>query len=112
MGQASGIISQEELEKYGGANIMLMNARDGMQSGTSGIVQSGTEWTITWTDDGYSGLGWEVDGWPTLNATNAKETIDSWATTNPATPLGFMNAIGGIYGYNAYTNNCIQSRRV
>ena len=61
MGYAGGTISQEELEKYSGAGIMLMNTRDGLQSGSAG--DSGYyQWSLNWNTDGFTGVTWEVGG--------------------------------------------------
>lgn len=57
MGQARGTITQEELEKYGGAGIMLMNAGDGLESGQ--LQASGdVNWTLYWNGTGISGIAW------------------------------------------------------
>lgn len=55
MGYASGTITQEELERYGGANIMLMNTRENIGSGEYNTGGSGEyRWSLTWTDDGFT----------------------------------------------------------
>lgn len=61
MGQARGTITQEELEKYGGANIMLMNTGDGMQSSAGGVAGGEVTWGIRWNNEGITGAGWYID---------------------------------------------------
>ena len=53
MGQARGTITQEELEKYGGANIMLMNGGSELNSGSaSGSIS--INFNLYWTDYGFT----------------------------------------------------------
>lgn len=66
MGQARGTITQEELEKYSGVSIMLMNdtSADGIQSGgtASGSASTTYTYTISWDDNGLIGNGWSAAG--------------------------------------------------
>lgn len=59
MGEVKGIITEEELKAYSGAEIMLLD-------GTNNAIQSEGEqagsgnynWTLRWDQDGFTGLGW------------------------------------------------------
>ena len=60
MPQKSGIVSEQELEAYGSANIMLLDGSNDTTSSGSGLA-SGTislRWTLRWDAIGFTGIGW------------------------------------------------------
>ena len=97
MGEARGTITQEELEKYGEANIMLLSNTRDLSSG--GIVSgSGTySWTFRWTSvgaewaseseetlrshlsgmDGYRIASWMNSNVPYLQDTGCFECVEA-----------------------------------
>lgn len=119
MGQARGTVTQEELEKYGGANIMLMNT-SGVQSGVAG---GDITWGIYWTSNGITNSGtWCIDILRYYGA-NIPETDDENAiATAAATFLDGLNsdhekgylvhgALGGLTGVGyPYNLNCLFER--
>ena len=65
MKEVNGIISREELEAYGGTNIMLMDARNNStDSGKVVVVGEGYyEFSFTYdVNTGFIGLGWVAAG--------------------------------------------------
>mgnify|MGYP005782732099 CR=1 FL=1 len=61
MGEARGTITQEELEKYGRANIILMNTGDALVSGGTTGGAGIWRWSLTWNNEGFIGQGWVFD---------------------------------------------------
>ena len=55
MGEARGTITQEELEKYGRANIILMNTGDALVSGGTTGGAGIWRWCLTWNNEGFIG---------------------------------------------------------
>ena len=57
MGQARGIVTEEELKAYGGANIMLLDGNN--ETFQSSDTASGSyEWHIEWDEKGFISSGW------------------------------------------------------
>lgn len=110
MGQARGTITQEELEKYGGANIMLMNTGDEVGSSGGSTVGTGEyEWVLRWTDEGFSGIGWNPAGYDEVyqleeayHAGNLESVLHSnnvganLANALSGFPLYVQNGCGGL----------------
>ena len=85
MGEISGVITKEQLEAYGGANIMLMDAgNERTQSGGGGEISgSGTvTYYLAWTSDGFTGLGWVVNGRDLSNLYPTEGEMDAYINEN------------------------------
>ena len=63
MQEIRGTISEKDLEKYEGANILIMEARNGSTgSGFSGSLNGeGTyTWSLSWDENGFTGVNWKA----------------------------------------------------
>lgn len=59
MGQIKATIEKDDLEKYGGVGIALMNTRNGVESGGDRF-QVYTTIEVIWDDTaGFTGISWE-----------------------------------------------------
>lgn len=67
MGEVNGIVTEEELQAYGNANIMLLDgASESVGSGTGEVSGSGMySWTLRWNEDGFMGIAWNVADYDT-----------------------------------------------
>ena len=65
MPETRGFITEEDLQMYGGANIMLLdNISNQTSSGSQTASGSGNyNWSITWNDTGFTGENWYVPTW-------------------------------------------------
>ncbi len=114
MGQARGIISKEELEAYGGADIMLLDgSSDSTGSGTGSASGGGTySWEITWGQNGFTNRTWAVFSWEHKaeefktyykNGT-LEEYLESPENINVATGVSYFVALLGTFeGCATYT---------
>ena len=90
MGEARGTITQEELEKYGEANIMLLSNTRDLSSG--GIVSgSGTySWTFRWTSVGFTGVEWTQSA-----AYYYGNLVAEWASESEETLRSHLSGMDG-----------------
>ena len=65
MPQARGFVTEDELQIYGGANVMLLDDVNGQTtSGTQTASGGGNyEWSISWDSRGFTGRNWQVFSW-------------------------------------------------
>lgn len=71
MGEARGIVSQEEMLAYGGANAVLLDDTNNTTD-SSTATASGSQnytWSISWDSAGFSGVTWNLTDWPTTSQT-------------------------------------------
>ena len=87
MPSISGRISKEDVEAYGGANIMLLDGANDVTSSGGTISGSGTyEWTITWDSAGFTGNTWNAWG------TNYEQFFDNGTLGNEIRNYGYYIA--------------------
>lgn len=91
MGQARGIITREELEAYGGADIMLLDGASG-STGSGGSAGGTVEWSIQWNSKGFTGKGWDYaeqyKDFETLYKTEGSGALEAY----------FATSLGGVAG--------------
>ncbi len=112
MGQFQITIKKDELEKYGGANVALMNNTNGLESGGDNFgFNSSVRITVTWEpDSGFTGIGWGyLENYSEADRNERLET----AKTNPAVAEaiynGIVNEATNPDAYEMITNGCIIS---
>lgn len=87
MEERNGIISEEQLKNYEGADIILMqNSNEGTDSGFGGNL-SGTgsyNWFIRWDSNGFSGVNWEAfSGENQLDVYGSLESLETAIESDP-----------------------------
>lgn len=72
MKELRGVITKEELEAYGRANAVLLEAGNDSTSSDTTLEGGGVySWSLTYNDSGFTGRGWVVTQWEDL--TNMSE---------------------------------------
>lgn len=69
MGEARGIVSQEEMLVYGGANAVLLDDTNNTTDSSTGFASgsSNYNWSISWNITGFTGVSWHVsDDWNSI----------------------------------------------
>lgn len=64
MREASGIISREELETYGGAEIAMLDAKNDSTNSGGGFAEGTGSfyYSVRWDDNGFTGVNWLARG--------------------------------------------------
>ena len=91
MKELRGVITREELEAYGGAEIAMLDAGNDSTSSDKTLTGSGEYyWSLTYNDSGFSGYGWKVTDWEDLThmTETERETYISENTAGIAIALG------------------------
>lgn len=101
MPELRGIISEEELQAYGGANIALLNNSNNTTGSGGEMHGSGEyEWDLVWTSDGFSGQGWDVGSWNTYYDLEGMfnqggNVLEDWLAINDRA-ANIANAMSGL----------------
>ena len=114
----SGTITKEELEKYGGANIMLMNVGEEVSSGPISIGGSvEITYSLAWTDYGFTtdnegngGVNWELldrfSFWRTFFNGMSQSEIYTYLAANPENAGAIAQLLHQSYGSIPGVRNC------
>lgn len=83
----SGTITEQEYLQYGGVEISLLNDTNGNTTSGGHLEGEGTyNWSITWDDDGFTGVNWEAfSGTDLLERLGSVEEIISRIENDPVT---------------------------
>lgn len=102
MPEARGTVTEEELQMYSRANIMLLDNSNGTTgSGGSGSVSgSGSyDWELIWDSDGFQSYSWEVDTWENWTQRFMDEyangTLEEFLESDLTLAFGIMDQIRG-----------------
>lgn len=100
MGQASGIITKDDLQKYGGANIMLLDGTNEVTD-SSGSASGSIGWALRWDSQGFTGSGhWDFLSGYDFEQMYQNGTLESFLNDSDNTMIGFYTAINvGTRGY-------------
>ena len=89
MEERSGVISEEELKLYDGADIILLqNSNERTGSDLSGELSGAGSyiWRIAWDQDGFSGQNWEAfNGIDLVQRYGTVDAVISKIEANPVT---------------------------
>lgn len=94
MKELRGVITREQLEAYGGAEIAMLDAGNDATS-SSTVIEGSMDfsYTFSYNDDGFIGLGWFITQWVDYSNT-PEEDRDREILANKDT-IGFVATAQG-----------------
>lgn len=107
MGQARGTISKEDLEKYGGANVILLDGTNDVFS-SSGSAGGVLNWGVNWDSGGFSGSGWNFLGGSAADGETwqykyQQGSLESYLNSNSSEGYALMQDLVAGRHYSCYS---------